>query len=234
MSHGSVLTDIEFTENDIENACYELKPSSAAGSDGVPATLLKTCRKELRKPLFIIWRSSLDQGLIPPDLLLVLVSPVHKGGSRSSPKNYRPVALTSHLTKVFERVVRKVLVDHLEKNGFLPDGQHGFRKFRSTLPQLLSYWDTLLVDMEKGMGVDVIYTDFSKAFDTVETGVLLHDVRECGVKGRVGCWLASFLDPDTRQQAVAVDGRVSPLTSVLSGVPQGTVLGPLSPYKKHL
>ena len=88
------------------------------------------------------------------------MSPVYKGGSRGSPKNYRPVALTSHLTKVFERVVRKVLVDHLEKNGFLPDGQHGFRKFRSTLTQLLSYWDTLLEDMEKGMGVDVIYTDF--------------------------------------------------------------------------
>ena len=75
--------------------------------------------------------------------------------------------------------MRKVLVDHLEKNGFLPDGQHGFRKFRSTLTQLLSYWDTLLEDMEKGMGVDVIYTDFSKAFDTVETGVLLHELREC-------------------------------------------------------
>ena len=56
--------------------------------------------------------------------------------------------------------MRKVLVDLLEKNGFLPDGQHGFRKFRSTLTQLLSYWDTLLEDMEKGMGVDVIYTDF--------------------------------------------------------------------------
>ena len=72
--------------------------------------------------------------------------------------------------------------------------------------------------METGKGVDVIYTDFSKAFDTVETGVLLHELKECGVRGRVGCWLAAFLDPKTRQQAFAVDGRVS-LTSVLSGVP---------------
>ena len=102
-----------------------------------------------------------------------------------------------------------------------------FRAVRSTLTQLLSYWDTLLADMEQGKGVDVIYTDFAKAFDTVETGVLLHELKNCGVQGRVGCWLASFLDPESRLQAVAVDGRVSPLTAVLSGVPQGTVLGPV-------
>ena len=79
--------------------------------------------------------------------------------------------------------------------------------------------------MEQGKGEDVIYTDFSKAFDTVETGVLLHDLKECGIMGKVGCWLASFLDPRNRKQAMAVDGRVSPLTPVMSGVPQGTVLG---------
>ena len=81
--------------------------------------------------------------------------------------------------------------------------------------------------MESGNGVDVIYTDFSKAFDTVEHGVLLHELKECGVTGKLGCWLASFLDSSQRQQAVAVDGRVSVLEHVLSGVPQGTVLGPV-------
>ena len=224
---GPSIQDIDFSESDIETACSELSNSSAAGADGVPASLLKTCRKELRKPLFILWKSSLKQGAIPHDLLLVLVCPVHKGGSRATPKNYRPVALTSHIMKVFERVVRKSLVKHLEDHGLLPDGQHGFRSFRSTLTQLLSYWDTILTDMETGKGVDVIYTDFSKAFDTVETGVLLHELKECGVTGKLGCWIASFLDPSTRQQAVAVDGRISALKPVISGVPQGTVLGPV-------
>ena len=223
----SELVDIDFSEADIENACAELSSTSAPGADGIPASLLKTCRKELRKPLHLLWRSSLDHGLIPSDLLLVLISPIHKGGSRGSPQNYRPVALTSHLTKVFERVVRKVLVNHLEDHGHLPDSQHGFRAFHSTLTQLLAYWDTLLDDMEQGKGVDTIYTDFSKAFDKVETGVLLHELRDCGVKGKLGCWLASFLDHKSRQQAVVVDGRISNLEPVISGVPQGTVLGPV-------
>ena len=88
-------------------ACKELKASSAAGADGVPAALLKNCCNELKQPIYFFWRSSMDSGSIPPDLLLVLVSPVHKGGCRGVAKNYRPVALTSHNVKVFKRVVTK-------------------------------------------------------------------------------------------------------------------------------
>ena len=138
------ITDFTFTEQDIENACKELNPDSAPGPDGIPAELLRTARAELARPLHILWRASLDNGSIPPELLLVQVCPLHKGGSRSAAKNYRPVALTSHMTKVFERVMRKVLVSHLEEHSHLPDGQHGFRAGRSCLTQLLYFWDTLL------------------------------------------------------------------------------------------
>ena len=221
------LQDISFSTADIEKACSELRGSAAAGPDGVPAMLLKNCRKHLSKPLHCLWRSSLDSGTIPVELLLVLICPVHKGGSRSIPKNYRPVALTSHLIKVFERVVRHALVAHLDRHGLLPDGQHGSRAMRSTLTQLLSHWDNILDGLEQGEGVDCVYLDFSKAFDKVETGVLLHKLKDAKVLGKVGCWLAAFLNSATRQQAVVVEGRISELSPVISGVPQGTVLGPI-------
>ena len=148
----------------------------------------------------------MTQGTIPPDLLLVLISPIHKGGSRVDPSKYRPVALTSHLIKVFERVIRKSLVTHFEALDLLPDNQHGFRQLRSTLTQLLTHWDSVLESLEKGESVDVIYTDFSKAFDKCETNVLLHTLKECKVMGRVGAWISAFLDQNTRKQAVGVEG----------------------------
>ena len=155
--------------------------------------LLKICREELSKPIFYLWRASLDTGQIPSEQLLVLISPINKGGSRSIPKNYRPVALTSHIIKVFERVIRRALVDHIDKMSLLPNGQHGARARRSTLTQLLAHWDSVLDGLESGEGVDYVYLDFSKAFDKVEPGVLLHKLRESQVLGKVGCWLAAFL-----------------------------------------
>ena len=156
----SLLTDIKFTRQDMKWPCRELSSSSSPGPDGVPVSLLKTASRELCYPLYLLWRASMDQGVIPPDLLLVLISPVHKGGSRTLPSNYRPVALTSHIVKLFERVIRREVVAHLEDNDILPDGQHGFRSKRSCLTQLLSYWDHILDQLEQEKGVDAVYTDF--------------------------------------------------------------------------
>ena len=221
------LFNIEFNHVDIELACDELHGNSAPGPDGVPALLLKECRKELSHPLAVFWRASLDQGVIPDELLLVQICPLHKGGSRSDPANFRPVALTSHLIKTFERVVRKVLVRHLEHCGAFPDGQHGSRAQRSTVTQLLAHWDSVLADLEQQAGSDIVYLDFSKAYDKCETGVLLHKMKEAGIMGKVGMWMAAFLDPNHRQQAVVVDGTMSALSQVISGVPQGTVTAPI-------
>ena len=150
-STGHILTHFDFTPDPIEFSCAELSTTSAPGPDGIPASLLKECRQPLKQPLWYLWNESLEQGVIPPDLLVVLICPVYKGGRRADPDQYRPVALKSHIVKVFERVVRRALVTHLEMCDMLPDNQHGFREHRSTLTQLLSHWDEVLDLLEKLM-----------------------------------------------------------------------------------
>ena len=128
-------------------------------------------------------------GIIPTSLLHAVITPLHKGGSRTEPKQFRPVALTSHIIKVFGRVIRKSLVNYLEENSLLWSGQHGFRALRSTLTQLLSHFDAILDDLEGGAkGSDSIYLDFSKAFDKVDHGVVLRAIHSLGIHGKLGIW----------------------------------------------
>ena len=115
-----------------------IKSNSAPGPDHFSVMLLQQCEKELSEPLYLLWRHSLDTGDIPPLLKQAIVCPIQKANSQKChPKSYRPVSLTSHITKVFERVVRASIVKHLEVNNLLPKNQHGFVAGRLTLSQLL-------------------------------------------------------------------------------------------------
>ena len=160
-----ILSDIYFAPVDIEEAIDELSANSAAGPDQFPAILLKQCKKVLGKPLHLIWKRSLLSGEIPNVLKSANIVPIHKGGSKGEAKNYRPVALTSHIIKIFEKVLRNHIVSHLEENRLLNPSQHGFRAGRSCLSQLLSHFETITKILEDGDNVDVIYLDFAKAFD---------------------------------------------------------------------
>ena len=153
------------------------------------------------------------------------VIPIHKGGSQGSASNYRPVALTSHLSKVFEKVVRKFIVAFLEEHNLFNPTQHGFRLGRSYLSQLIDHYDHITQLLEKGENVDVIYLDFAKAFDKVNFQVILRKIKQLGISGKLGRWIYSFLSG--RKQSVTVNGIKSCSVDVKSGVPQGSVLGPL-------
>ena len=150
-----------------------VKGSSAPGPDGIPAILFRHYAEELALPLLLIWRASLDSGKMPEGTLLAYITPILKSVDRSLPANYRPVALTNHLTKVFERVLRKEITDHLETEGLLNKTQHGFRERHSTITQILCYYDSVLTLMESGDPVDTIYLDIAKAFDKVDHQILL-------------------------------------------------------------
>ena len=184
------------------------------------------CSKELSTPLFLLWRFSLDTGDIAPLLKSAVICPILKpGANRNKPISYRPVSLTSHIIKVFERIMRKAILKFLIEHNLLPEDQHGFLSGRSTLSQLLNHIEDAIRAYEEGMVTDTVYLDFSKAFDKVDHDILCHKLKEIGITGKVGFWIKEFLTG--RVQKVSANGFLSDAAPVISGVPQGTVLGPI-------
>ena len=203
----------------------EISTSASAGPDRFPAILLKNCQKILSRPLYKIWCKSLDSGEIPLLMKKANIIPVHKGGSLGLPKNYRPIALTSHLTKVFEKVIRTAIGSYMERNNLFNPSQHGFRHGHSCLSQLIAHYDQVLQLLEEGKNIDVIYVDFAKAFDKFDFMVTLQKIEKLGIGGKMGSWIHAFIT--NRVQQVLVAGARSRPCDVISGVPQGSVLGPL-------
>ena len=202
-----------------------LSAGAAPGPDGIPAKMIKAANSTFASMLNNIMQSSLESGDIPGILKLAFVTPIHKGDSRSDPANFRPVSLTSHLIKTLERVIRKELVSYLERNQLMDVNQHGSRAGKSTLSQLLEHQDEILAALENGENFDSVYLDFSKAFDKCDHGILLHKIKSLKIKGRLGRWLQNFLTE--RQQVILVNKVKSKYSSLVSGIPQGSVLGPI-------
>ena len=221
----ATLNDIEIKTDDIIKAISEMVNGSAAGPDGIPVVFYKDYAEVISKPLLMIWRNSLDSGVQPDEPILAIITPLHKGGPKCFAKNYRPVALTNHMTKIFERVLRKRINEYLDENGLMNPTQHGFRSGRSTMTQLLNYYENIMDIVVEGCAVDSIYLDFSKAFDKVDHNILLAKLQNLGIGGKIHSWITSFLK--NRQQVVRVEGFLSEKVWVKSGVPQGSVLGPL-------
>ena len=202
-----------------------IKSSSAPGPDDLPASLYNVYAEALAIPATRIWRRSLDTSVMPEGTLKSIIIPVHKGGDKSEPANYRPIALTNHLVKIFERVLRRKMLEHMENHNLMNKTQHGYQSGRSTLTLLLEYCDSILTLLEQGHEVDVVYIDLANAFDKVDHDILISKLYKLGFRGKILRWIREFLK--NRKQQVRVDGYLSDLTWVISGVPQGSVLGPL-------
>ena len=202
-----------------------LKPHKASGPDGIPTRILILAAEQLAPVLTEIFQSSLDLGQLPTEWKDALISPIYKKGDRTSATNYRPVSLTCVICKLLEHIIHSSVMKHLDKYDIITDKQHGFRRRRSCETQLIATIEGIASKLRSGKDqVDIILLDFAKAFDKVPHVRLLHKLQYYGIRGETLTWIKEFLSG--RSQQVILEGQNS-RKDVLSGVPQGTVLGPL-------
>ena len=197
----------------------------AAGPDKIKPVVLQELREELAPILKIPFKRSLQNGSVPNDWTSANVSPLFKKGDKPSAVNNRSISHTCILCKVMEHLIASNLAKHLDTNGLMYDLQHGFKERRSCEMQLASLVEDLACKSSQGKQTDLFLLDFSKAFDKVNHSKLILKLHLYGIKGSTLYWIQAFLS--NHQQRVVVESEESDSVPVTSGVPQGSVLGPI-------
>jgi hypothetical protein len=219
------LTDIKISAEDVETVLNKLRVNKSPRPDGIHPRGLKELKDALILPLKIIFNKSLCEGKVPDDWKKANVTPILKIGNKKDLRNYRPISLTSVICKLLESLIRDKIVNHLEDNSLILNSQHGFRKHRSCLTNLIEFFEGVTNIYDVGKPVDIVYLDFQKAFDKVPHERLMAKLQAHGIEGKLMSWIRDWLN--NRIQRVTLDGMSSQWNSVISGVPQGSVLGPL-------
>nr|XP_047135571.1 uncharacterized protein LOC124812703 [Hydra vulgaris] len=214
-----------FNEKDIKKRLLNLNVHKSRGIDRIHPMFLSKCADSLARPLFMIFNQSFLTGTLPTSWLKANITPIFKNGDRLNAGNYRPISLTSVVCKVMESIVKDTIMNHLNKNKLLIPEQHGFIKSKNCVTNLLETLDIITESINCGKCVDVAFLDFSKAFDSVPHSRLLLKLKSFGIVGKLLQWCKAFLA--NRKQRVVLGLFESEWETVRSGVPQGSVLGPL-------
>ena len=218
--------EIFCTEEDVFNLLLALDTSKASGSDGISGRMLKGTSHSIAPVLTNLFNLSIKTGKIPQKWKISSIVPIPKSQTNTDdPCNYRPISLLPVVSKLLERHMYSLVFAHLADIDLISDAQWGFTPGKSTITSLLSTFNDILQLLEHGADVALTFFDLRKAFDSVPHLPLLQKLKDIGLEQHILQWLTSYLSD--RQQHVVVDGATSNASSVLSGVPQGSVLGPL-------
>jgi hypothetical protein len=182
-------------------------------------------KESIAEPLRIIFNQSLALKTVPKEWKNAQISAIFKKGNKSQAKNYRPVSLTSVVCKIMEKLIRSHIIQHMKANKLFSNKQYSLIAGRSTALQLLEVIDTWSEALDEGLDIDCIYTDFQNAFDKVPHKRLIKKIENYGITNPILSWIQDFLT--RRYQQVSINRETSNRKEVTSGIPQGSVLGPI-------
>ena len=219
------MDDFLITEKDIISAVLRMKDKISRTPEGIPMYFIKRVIKSIVKPLCFIFNSSLQSNVVPHQWKRAIVIPVYKKGSRNSPKNYRPISLTSSFCRILESILFEKILSHLLSLNLISPRQFGFLPSRSSCSQLLECLFKWSTAVSEELVMNVVYTDISKAFDSVVHSKLIQTLRCYGLNDQLLNWFENYLSG--RSQQVSINDCLSNHLDIHSGVPQGSVIGPL-------
>ena len=213
------------TVSEILNIVNDMKNETSAGIDSVNIKVVKCVISLISNPLCIVFNQSLSSGIVPDDMKVARITPIHKKGKIDDVNNYRPVSVLNIFSKILERCIYKRLLNFVNKHDILFKNQFGFRKGHSTSTAILELIHNINQAIDTGEFTLAVFIDLSKAFDVIDHSILLRKLDYYGIRGLPLKWFCSYLE--SRKHLTVINNIKSECKTVRCGVPQGSILGPL-------